>query len=312
MNRDTYILITSFLRPERLARLLASIRRCYPSIKAIVADSSDQARQWKCAWHAGRAMADFITLDFAAGISRMRNALVAEARARGAKFVVMLEDDFVLDEGGTSLESMREVLEERPEIGAVAGALLYRGDKTPCAWANNILIRADVAEYEVLPITAPKMNVTTASGVRWFPAEYVYNFFMARLDGLPKWDDDLKTCVEHIDWALRCKANGFRLACAPDVWAHHESGDNDPDYERHRTSYESWRIFHEKTGWRSGRFMDGYIVHDFEHGKRLTYPEYLFFLLDAQARAGLTLPTGTSNLRNDGERGRQAIAPSEV
>jgi GT2 family glycosyltransferase len=257
-------------------------------------------------------MAEFVALPFAVGISKMRNALVAEARARGAKFIIMLEDDFVLDEGGTQFEAMREVLDERPEIGAVAGALRYEGDPTPRIWANNVITRPDVAEYEVLPITDPEMNVTADSGVRWFPAEYVYNFFMARVEGLPEWDDDLKTCVEHIDWALRCKAKGFHLACAPDVWAHHESGKNDPEYAAHRTSYESWEVFYKKTGWRCGRFMDGYIVHDFEHGKRLTYPAYVFDLLKAASKAGLTTSPGETRLQDDGAQGRQAVTPSEV
>ena len=312
MHRDTMLLITSFIRPERLARLLTSIRRCYPSIKTLVADSSDPERQWRCAWLAGRSMADFIALPFACGVSKMRNVLIREARARGVQFVVILEDDFVLDEGGTQLEAMREVLDDRPEIGAVAGALRYEGAKAPNVWANNILVRPDVAEYEVLPITDPKINLTRASEVRWFPAEYVYNFFMARIEGLPEWDDDLKTCVEHIDWALRCKAKGFRLACAPDVWAHHDSGKNEADYTSHRTSYDSWRVFYEKTGWRCGRFMDGLIVHDFEHGKRYTYPEYVFRLMSAAAKAGLTLPSGASKLQDDGAQGRQAATPSEA
>lgn len=275
MLEDITVIVTSFNRPARLADFLLTARAFYPEVNIVVADNSDDKTSGEVLALCRKWGARAFMLPFNVGISRARNAAISTVKT---KYYLLCEDDFSFMDK-TDVLKLRSVLETDPTFGLVAGNILYEdGDGE---FANRLSLDVEHRHFEVIPISEKEKSWSeTQDGVKYYRADYVYNFFLARTDANLTWDDDLKQSVEHIDFAIRMKMDGvWKAGVCPEVKIYHNYGNNTAEYNVFRKSIESWEIFYKKTGWIDGVFVGEGYAHDFKRGRRLSYPEYVFFLL---------------------------------
>jgi len=270
--QDITILITTHKRPIELKLCLKSIRKYYPDIPIIVITDARLTNPALKAIH--KARAKLYILEDDAGLSRMRNKGVREAKTP----YIMICDEDIEFLAETGLERFKSVLEADSKVALVAGSLIYYGEKKD--FINNLEINWDNHEYEIIPITNP-VWIKTKSGIEYCYAEYVYNFFLLRKTAGLYWDDDLKIGIEHIDFFIRLKTNHrkWKAATVPSVIANHGKLTVAKEYFKDRKRKKYWQIFHKKTGFIRGINLNAKLIYDFKDNRTLPYPEYVFYLL---------------------------------
>jgi hypothetical protein len=174
--------IKTFERPEKLMRLLRSIRRTFPSLKLIVVDDSRVPVELDDI--------EVITLPFDSGVSAGRAAGLERVTT---PYVINLDDDFIFTRK-TKLTRAVKYLEKNTDVDLVAGEVAYlpyyvRYDY----WTHKLM------DYSRTPIY-PKGTII--DGLKVF--EKCANFFIARTDKLRmvSWDPKLKR-LDHADFYTR-------------------------------------------------------------------------------------------------------------
>jgi glycosyltransferase involved in cell wall biosynthesis len=175
-------LIKTFERPRTVRRLIASIRRRYPTLPIIVADDSRQPE--------AIAGTDYVILPHDSGVSAGRQAGLDRVTT---PFVLVLDDDFVFSET-TDLALALGHLRARPPVDILGGQLI------------------DLPFLRQLPPPVGKIFPTTArplipigsliDGLR--VCDKVMNFYVARTDRLRLvgWDPALRR-IDHADFFTR-------------------------------------------------------------------------------------------------------------
>jgi len=274
MLPDVTFTVTAFERPRALAKCLDSIARFYPKAEVIVVDNSEKAELIPERAKQGLKLR-YVNLPFDSGVTVCRNEAMDLATT---KYVMVLEDDFEFT-AETRIERMREILETRPDIGIVAGALIYDGPSRRELVSKLDIHRAG-GRYEVIPINV--RNYEQIDGTRFCQADYVFNFFLMRRDLGIRWDPELKTGIEHVDFFLRFKEMGTsKTVFTPDVVALHHQGRPSAKYTKYRRRLKYWKMFFEKTGFRHGINRYDLSVMNHEGKVRMSYPEYVFKLMAA-------------------------------
>jgi len=281
---DTAIIVTTFIRPRDLEICIKSIREFYPSMKLLVADNGRPDRnQDKMLKYYG---ADHLLLPFNSGLAMTRNRALESLSEY--PFIMMLEDDMEFIEESV-IEKFKIVIEGNEDLGVVAGALEHDSGITNL-FANEISLDCENNTFKVNPIEKPKWRKT--DGVTWFYADYVYNFHIMRNAPDIRWDDNLKQCIEHFDFAVHLKEETkWRTAATPEVVCRHHEGSDTQEYIKYRRNFNTWRAFFEKRGI---QFMDDRAENrhkNFKTTEVMTYPEYQYKLLramnDANRGAGM-------------------------
>lgn len=276
MERVT-IVVTTFNRPKKAAACVRSIRAKYPETRIVVVDCGQPGEGPVVACR--ECLASYMRLQYDAGIGAMRNAGILFSQT---PYVAIMEDDFVFTEE-TDIEKWVKVLDGDDRVAFVAGSLLYTDYGKPSTFANKLKVDWKKGVYQIVKINDPEW--LEVAGVRYYHADYVYNFGLLRKDSGMKWDADYKTCIEHVAFAIEVQRSG-RWTCAvvPDVVAIHDKEKDDQAYVDLRHRLDSWEEFRKKTGMKHG-INDGVgWVYDFVGKKTLTYPEHMFALIRESRR----------------------------
>ncbi|MBL9084825.1 MAG: glycosyltransferase family 2 protein [Planctomycetales bacterium] len=211
--------ITAFRRPQHLQRLVASIRKRYPTLPIVVADNGDDPATLPADVHVLR-------LPFDCGLSKARNALVA---ATDHEYFLLLEEDFCFT-AETRLEDFVEILEQDPEIGVVGGALFCNGIK------QEYSVRVDRLRDKLRFVPAVGDYRITQTGVTYQLCDMCFNFALFRRAMLRdhRWNEQLKLGEHYAYYDVVRRAGLWRVANCDSVRAVHDMSDRDDRYLRFR------------------------------------------------------------------------------
>jgi glycosyltransferase involved in cell wall biosynthesis len=209
-------IVKTFERPHVLRRLLAGIRRAYPSLQVIVVDDS-------------RAPAKFdgvrtIEMPYDSGVSAGRNEGLKQV---ATKYVLVLDDDFVFYRH-TALEPALALMERHPEIDIMGGQVVD-------------LPFFETTDYSTAPLwpTDAKPTLPPGSRIGGLPVyDKVANFFIGRTDHirLVGWEPALKR-LDHADFFTRAKGV-LTTVFNPDLKCLHARTPFDDAYMQKRTDYD--------------------------------------------------------------------------
>lgn len=176
------LVIKTFERPAALRRLVASIRRLYPTIPIIVVDDS----------RAPSAIpnVETIALPYDQGVSIGRQAGLDAVRT---PYVMVLDDDFVFFRS-TKLGRVIDVLQRQPRIDLVGGQLI---DLPYLRFREPPLGR-------IFPTQATPREPIRSTIDGLLVCDKVANFYVARTDALRRvgWTRQLRR-VDHADFFTR-------------------------------------------------------------------------------------------------------------
>jgi glycosyltransferase involved in cell wall biosynthesis len=211
---DLTIGIKTFGRPELVKRLIVSIRESYDAqseIQILVADDggTDNNNQHiidSVNMLIGQGKDHYIMLDYDAGLSAGRNALVASTKT---KFFMLMDDDFVFkSREACNLGDMLSMLHRwEDSLDLVGGKIGDRPDNFARFgyYKDGLVLYYDHSGYVAPPSSCVYV-------------EFVPNFFMAKTKVLAdvKWDDALKL-GEHEDFFYRFRQHGYRASYCRDM-----------------------------------------------------------------------------------------------
>lgn len=253
---DLTILIKTFERPDCLVRILTSIDKYQPGTPVIIADDSANSSRKKVLSRFSDMIVEFVDLPFDSGVSRGRNRLLDRVTT---PYFVLCDDDLVFH-NNTNLLLFRKLLERHnldilgglwydvaPDLvtftrtlakGVLSGAGRTVLEKiTPTGrkhvFEGTMALHGDVLICNSLAYSAP---VTMC--------DYTHNFFVARTkvvrEVLGGWDENLKI-NEHLDFFIRAKNLGLRVATTHEVSAKHAQ-----TYRRKYLSFRHGRDFRDQ------------------------------------------------------------------
>lgn len=212
-------IIKTFQRPRALARLIRSIRRFYPRLAIAVADDG--------VIPSPRDDVDYLRLPTDIGLSAGRNALLRHVRT---PYFLLLDDDLEFNRR-TRVERLLDLV-ARGEVDIAAGD--YHRCKRKLFFIRRRwqpfhgIFRFQEAELWLL-------RATLATFPDYQLCDVVHNFFVGRkadIVALGGWDEELKL-NEHVEFFVRVRRRGMRVAYCKDVVARHWM-DHHPDYARYR------------------------------------------------------------------------------
>lgn len=244
--KDTAILITTFLRDDALFACVKSIRKLYPDITIFVADTGHESKvkddfcfEYKC---------DLFKLAFDAGVCAARNDGL-DRIPESYKYIFVCEDDIIFTKE-TKLETLREILEERKQVGIVGGSLKKVGkyEKKEQDYQATLRIESDTIYLE--KVESPRWRNLGAA--RYFYCDIISNVFLMRqkIWREIKWDERYKTTPEHTDYFLLLKQNtNWRVAFTDSVrMEHHVQEYKDHEYIIKRTRVNGYKLLGQKWG----------------------------------------------------------------
>lgn len=238
VQRDVTISVKTFQRPEALRRLIASIRRFYPTITVVVVDDSAEPLE---------PVPDGITsywhLPFdSLGVSAGRNFGIRKVET---EYTLICDDDMVFG--------------QRTDLAKMLRALVTtRFDLVSCMWMDHEpwrSIRRGYRRYEgTLDIEdgalVHRLGATrgTVDGLPVF--DIVHQFFVASTETLRDnpWEERLKVAGEHVDFFLALKERSLLCTRLPDVVVGHYPA-LPPDYHSFRANTApDVRLLHKTRG----------------------------------------------------------------
>jgi glycosyltransferase involved in cell wall biosynthesis len=184
VNQHLTAVIKTFERPKVLKRLLASLKRQYPSLRIIVVDDSRNPAKVDGV--------QTIIMPYDSGISAGRNEALKHV---ATKYVLILDDDFVFDRHA-GFEPSLAIMERHPEIDIMGGRVVNL----------PFFITDDYSQGTLFP-TEAKPTMPPGSRISdLLVYDKVANFFIGRTDRLclVGWEPALKK-LEHADFFTRAK-----------------------------------------------------------------------------------------------------------
>lgn len=223
--KDVTFGITHYLRPDDLRDCVASIRRHFP-------DAAIDAE------------------DTRGNLSAGRNRLVA--RCRTPYFFLIEEDMRVTPQ--TNVAAMRRILEQRPDVIGVGGAIFEPAKGIRCIASQYRRTNAAIVLEDAVD------RRTTREGDAFIVCSLIYNYGLFRTSDLRRyqWNEQLPL-AEHYEFFFRIQERGrHRIACCHSVIDHLNTRPN-PEYRKARKRIHLFR-HHER------RIMKRRLVRNFsEH-----------------------------------------------
>lgn len=229
------ILIKSFLRFKKLAKLIDSISQLYPTCVVRIADDSGDSEERDAFIAALRPeiRINFYKLPFNRGISAGRNFLL---RTVEKPYFVILDDDTRFFDK-TCLEKLENVL-SADSCGIIAGGDYLNFGTTPKGFYGDIKVTKSYFQVRRYGECAPRKLV---EGIETIPCRFTDNFFMGKTALFRKydsyWDERLKI-NENVPFFLRIPRK-LNLYFVPSVQVLHYPGtdNNEADESRKYFSY---------------------------------------------------------------------------
>lgn len=188
--------VTTFKRPDALARLLGSIQQYYPDVRVV-------------------------TVDTKGNLSWGRNHAVRQVTT---PYLMILEDDFVFTEE-TNVRLLLQILQEDKELGMIGGAV------NGCHTAYNFdEFRFGLSQVPANTIRKNKFDQEYAV------CDYTDNFGLFRKEVFAdyQWDEELEI-HEHINFFYSLsKSRKWRVGVAKNVSVRHERPRPSPEYKQFR------------------------------------------------------------------------------
>lgn len=250
---DVAIGLTSFLRREKVETCLRSIiENPHEFSRVIVADNGGIGPEKRRVYERFRKRAplEVLDLDDERGTGASRNAIVEEL---DEPYLLLVDDDMTVP---SSVETLRRILDARPDLGGVAG-IHYQGGILR-AWAHDLFLEETAAgSVLVSDRRADKSSIvdTPYGEKRIFEYEFIPNCVMFRRECLEdsRWDPEFKMAKEHVDFYLDHKLNSdWSFALTEEaVFPHYPGGSDEYDNARwddevHRESmqylFDKWGI----------------------------------------------------------------------
>jgi len=208
MLKSTVFVIKTFNRPECLMNLVNTVQTYYPSLPIIIGDDGYEEDEVKSRVR-GIKNIQYIRLPVDSGVSYGRNELIKIANSYDYEYVIMSDDDYIIEEYDLLLR-MARTLQESKSHSIVAP---YRCDQgNDFCDRNHGLLELEHGKLHVLP------NITIhRSGIEHcYETDIFQQFFIARTSTLHSyhWDNVLKN-NDHYDFLLNLKRNNIRaLVCS--------------------------------------------------------------------------------------------------
>jgi glycerol-3-phosphate cytidylyltransferase len=243
--KDTIAIgIKTFMREKTLARTLESIGQFFPyPYRLYIADDSrpseEKERVYQKLEDKGHVI---IRLPYDVGLSCGRNQIV---KAVTEPYILMLDDDLMLADA-ESIHKMRHILDERPEIGLVAGVVMLEDGGY---FSNESYVKGlqlEVTDGALRRVAMPRVPITL-DGTSFVYADQVPNFFMARreLFAEVRWDERIKIEYEHMDFFLEMAKTKWKAAVCLDAKCIHARPEVNMEYSQHRRNAPS-QYFYSK------------------------------------------------------------------
>lgn len=202
--KNVTALVKTFLRDENLYLCVSSLKTHYPDINIIVADdgyTSDEKENKLLSM----GVSLYHRMPFNSGLPKGRNALVDLCKT---DFALIGDDDFVYDES-SNLESMLCLM----PIADIAGGAVFQ-DREVQHYEGDFVWTDDGG----IVTNEPDRTIQFFKGVRFYPADIVFNFFIAHTAALRKarWNENIKINFEHTDYFLEAHKQGLGVVYTPD------------------------------------------------------------------------------------------------
>jgi len=216
--------IVTFMRPEKLDRLIQSVSRWYPVASVLIADNGQRLPKGVhelAEFHAylqsiiGLRI-DYHVLPFDCGLSACRNFLISQTVGD----LLILDDDFEFTEE-TRIEDLQAVLDENPDIGIVCG---NAGTGEPTVFDEDGCTKRTTEKR------------TTNTGVEFIPCDIADNFMIVRrsvFDAGLRWCPELKV-GEHRRFFVQAKELGIKIAYVPSCKVKHDRTGDSSEYQKAR------------------------------------------------------------------------------
>jgi glycosyltransferase involved in cell wall biosynthesis len=225
--RQLTALVKTFERPQILRRLVASVKRLYPTLRIVVVDDSRKPTRL--------TGVETIVMPYDSGISAGRNEGL---RYITTPYVLVLDDDFVFYRH-TRLDAALALMERHSEIDIMGGQLV----DLPLLRPRPVPVGA-IFETDAKPLLPLGSSVGGLEIV-----DKVSTFYIARRDrlALVPWDPELKR-IDHADFFTR--ALGVLVTVFnPDLKCLHARTPFDAEYMRKRLDLEaSFQVLEERYG----------------------------------------------------------------
>jgi GT2 family glycosyltransferase len=223
VQRDVTVVVKTFQRPDALRRLLASIRRHYPSIPIVVVDDSEVPLDPPPPEITRYRHFPFDSL----GVSAGRNTGVGEVET---EYTLICDDDMVFG--------------RKTDVGKMLRTVqTSRFDLVSCRWMDHEpwrSIRRGYRRYEgtleIADGTLVHHYGATRGEIDGLPVfDIVHQFFVAPTELLRAhpWDERFKVAGEHVAFFLALKEARARCTRLPDAVVYHHPA-LPPEYHSHR------------------------------------------------------------------------------
>jgi hypothetical protein len=199
-------------REDTLACLRSLVAATYPRLEVVVVDngSSDGSADAVAREHPGVAL---VRLDTNRGFAGGMNTGIAEALARGAEHVMLLNNDTVVEPG--FLEPLVEVLEHGEDTSAACSQIVFLDDPGTI-WYAGAAFRPGRGHHGTnrgygqprLPEATRPFRTERACGGAMLISS-------AALAEVGSFDESLFAYAEDTDWSLRSARAGRRILVVP-------------------------------------------------------------------------------------------------
>lgn len=201
------VCITTYKRPDCLARLQESLNRYLPNVPVLVQDTGGN-------------------------LSWGRNRLIERVET---PFALFMDDDFEVHHE-TRIAHFLKILRGRPEIGVVGGYVVEDGRAR--AWRHDMDRRGNQVSI------TPSMNGWKAiDDVKYLPCEIVLNWMMIRKEVAEEnpWDEAFEL-NEHAPWFWALRRTRWRVAyCPVGIFHHKDRPTEEYDQMRRRSFAKLWQ-----------------------------------------------------------------------
>jgi len=254
-------LITTFMRPDSLTKLVESIAKYYPNANTYIGDQNskkDRAFYENLQLRTGLPFT-VIKLPYDCGLSRARNYLVQNTPS---DYKLILDDDFIFTEE-TDLYKFITLIEQ-DGVGVVAGAVRTKG--TIVHYEYRLLKRGDTLYY-----SSDKDKWKKHKNITYKQTGCVLNFALYRKEVFADvlWDRDLKVC-EHLEFMWRLNQTQWKILYTPEVVTDH-SQERNGQYKTMRKRPRFRYISFEKMGITRVKYVHNGQTVEMKDGKIISY-----------------------------------------
>jgi len=244
--KDVTILISTFMRPDRVKECLDSVIESNLKFKkVIVADNGKITKETEKMYreYKNKLPMELIKLPFDVGISASRNAAIKKTKT---KYALMLDDDMQIPK---NVFLLKEILEKNKKLGGVSGILKEKEGLVAGAYnfyfSDALLVMRSDENKEYVRTSKGKIPI--------YYFDLVTNACLFRTSCLKEgnWDENYIIELEHSDFFLNHKKNtNWKFALTKKVKFQHNPG-GEKKFIAHRWSFKKREksLKHFKNKW---------------------------------------------------------------